>query len=97
MKKKWNSSWDARCGEILRRMASDHHDCEIAASIEAEISKRFAPRTVAGYRRAGNLPPCRRNAWSAPLKSGALHVATAAATSTSPTSKEPAGAKSNDR
>lgn len=96
MKKKWNASWNARCGEILRRMASDHHDCEIAAAIEGETGKRFASRTVAGYRRAGNLPPCRRNAWSAPLKSGALPDVAMAAGSGTPASTEPASGKSND-
>lgn len=65
-------SWDERCSEILQRMAGDHHDHEIAASIEAETGKRFLRRTVAEYRRAGDLPPCRRNDWTAPLKSGAL-------------------------
>jgi hypothetical protein len=60
--------WDARCSEILRRMAGQHHDHEIAASIEAETGKRFGSRTVAEYRRAGNLPSCRRNDWTAPLK-----------------------------
>jgi hypothetical protein len=61
-------SWDARCGEILRRMAGQYHDYEIAASIEAETTKRFMPRTVAEYRRAGDLPACRRNDWTAALK-----------------------------
>lgn len=61
-------SWDARCNEILHHMAGHHHDHEIAASIEAETGKRFMPRTVAEYRRAGDLPPCRRNDWTAPLK-----------------------------
>jgi hypothetical protein len=73
-----NPRWDARCGEILRRMAGDYHDQEIAASIEAETGKRFMPRTVAEYRRAGDLPPCRRNDWTAPLKmwrAGATNVA----------------------
>jgi hypothetical protein len=70
-------TWDARCSEILRRMAGDCHDQEIAASIEAETGKRFRPRTVAEYRRAGDLPPCRRNDWTAPLKiwrAGATNV-----------------------
>lgn len=70
-------NWDARCGEILRRMAGRYHDHEIAASIEAETGKRFRPRTVAEYRRAGDLPPCRRNNWTAPLKvwrAGATNV-----------------------
>lgn len=85
--KKWNSSWDSRCSDILRRMASGHHDGEIAASIQAETGKRFVPRTVAGYRRASNLPPCRRNDWSAPLKSGALPaVATAGGSDATPAS-----------
>ena len=62
------SLWDARCSEILRRMAGRHHDHEIAASIEAETGKRVASRTVAEYRRVSDLPPCRRNDWTAPLK-----------------------------
>lgn len=69
--------WDARCSEILRRMVGHYHDHEIAASIEAETGKRFTPRTVAEYRRAGDLPPCRRNDWTAPLKiwrTGATNV-----------------------
>lgn len=61
-------NWDARCSEILRRMAGRFHDHEIATSIEAETGKRFMPRTVAEYRRAGDLAPCRRNDWTAPLK-----------------------------
>jgi hypothetical protein len=72
-------NWDARCSEILRRMAGQYHDHEIAASIEAETGKRFASRTVAGYRRGGDLPPCRRNDWTAPLKlwrAGATPVTT---------------------
>ena len=64
--------WDARCSEILRRMAGHCHDHEIAASIEAETGKQVTSRTVADYRRAGDLLPCRRNDWSAPLKCGAL-------------------------
>jgi hypothetical protein len=60
--------WDARCSEIVRRMAGHYHDDEIVASIEAETGKRFRRRTVAEYRRAGDLPPCRRNDWTAALK-----------------------------
>ncbi|SEP41790.1 hypothetical protein SAMN02990966_05970 [Rhodospirillales bacterium URHD0017] len=60
--------WDARCSEILQRMAGRYHDHEICASIEAETDKRFMPRTVAEYRRACDLPPCRRNDWTAALK-----------------------------
>jgi hypothetical protein len=60
--------WDARCSAILQRLAGQHHDHEIAALIEAETGKRFMPRTVAGYRRADDLPACRRNDWTAPLK-----------------------------
>ena len=60
--------WDERCGEILRRMAGRHHDRDICAAIAAETGKRFRPRTVAGYRRAGDLPPCRRNDWTVALK-----------------------------
>lgn len=62
------SRWDARCSEILRRMAGRHHDREISASIEAETGQRFDARTVAEYRRAGDLPPCRRNDWTVPLR-----------------------------
>jgi hypothetical protein len=62
------SRWDARCSEILRRMAGHYHDHEIVASIEVETGKRFGRRTVAEYRRAGDLPPCRRNNWTAALK-----------------------------
>ncbi len=65
---KHGRSWDARCSEILQRMAGRYHDREIAASIEAETGKRVASRTVADYRRAGALPPCRRNDWTALLK-----------------------------
>jgi hypothetical protein len=60
--------WDARCGEILQRMASYYHDHEIAASIEAETGKRFLPRTVAEYRRLAGLAACRRNNWTRRLK-----------------------------
>lgn len=70
-------NWDARCSEILQRMAGHYHDHEIAASIEAETGKRVASRTVAEYRRTGALPPCRRNDWTAPLKAwraGATNV-----------------------
>jgi hypothetical protein len=56
--------WDTRCSEIVRRMAGDYHDHEIAASIEAETGKRFIPRTVAEYRRVAGLAPCRRNDWT---------------------------------
>ena len=62
------SRWDERCSAILRRMAGRHHDREISASIEAETGKRFMSRTVAEYRRAGDLPPCRRNDWTVALK-----------------------------
>lgn len=61
--------WDARCGEILQRMAGRHHDREICASIAAETGKRFSSCTVAEYRRAGGLPACRRNDWTVPLRS----------------------------
>jgi hypothetical protein len=61
-------SWDARCSEILRRMASHYHDREIAASIEAETGKRFMRRTVAEFRRLAGLAPCRRNDWTRRLK-----------------------------
>lgn len=60
--------WDEHCSAILRRMAGQHNDREIAASIAADTGKRFMPRTVAEYRRASDLPPCRRNDWTAPLK-----------------------------
>ena len=60
--------WDARCSEILRRMAGHYHDDEISASIEAETGKLFMPRTVAEYRRVAGLAPCRRNDWTAVLK-----------------------------
>lgn len=60
--------WDARCSEILQRMAGQHHDREICASIAAETGKRFSSWTVAEYRRAGGLPACRRNDWTVPLK-----------------------------
>jgi hypothetical protein len=60
--------WDTRCSEILQRMAGRHHDREICASIAAETGKRFSPWTVAEYRRAGGLPPCRRNDWTVPLR-----------------------------
>jgi hypothetical protein len=60
--------WDARCSEILRRMAGHCYDHEIAASIEAETGKRFTRRTVAEYRRVADLPACRRNDWTAALK-----------------------------
>jgi len=60
-------SWDARCAEILRRMAGHYHDHEISASIEAETGKRFMPRTVAEHRRVADLAPCRRNDWTAAL------------------------------
>ena len=53
--------WDARCSEIVRRMAGYYHDREIAAAIEAETGERFMPRTVAEYRRRAVLAPCRRN------------------------------------
>jgi hypothetical protein len=49
-------------------MAGRHHDREICASIAAETGKRFSPWTVAEYRRAGGLPPCRRNDWTVPLR-----------------------------
>ena len=49
-------------------MAGHYHDDEIVASIEAEAGERFRRRTVAEYRRAGDLPPCRRNDWTAALK-----------------------------
>ena len=71
-KRKPAARWDERCSEILRRMAGQHHDHEICTSIAAETGKQFMPRTVAGYRRAGDLPPCRRNDWTAALKCGAL-------------------------
>jgi hypothetical protein len=61
-------SWDARCSEILQRMAGHYRDHEIAVSIEAETGMQFMPRTVAEYRRASNLPACRRNDWTAALK-----------------------------
>jgi hypothetical protein len=64
--------WDERCSEILRRMAGRHHDRDISAAIAAETGKCFRPRTVAGYRRAGDLPPCRRNDWTAALKALSL-------------------------
>jgi hypothetical protein len=67
-KRRLVARWDERCGEILRRMAGRHHDHEICASIEAETGQRFEPRTVAEYRRAGDLPPCRRNDWTVPLR-----------------------------
>jgi hypothetical protein len=60
--------WDARCSEILQRMAGRHHDREISASIAAETGKRFSSGTVAEYRRAGGLPACRRNDWTVPLR-----------------------------
>ena len=60
--------WDARCSEIVRRMAGHYHDHEIAASIEAETGKRFRPRTVAEYRRAGDFAPCHRNDWTDALE-----------------------------
>jgi hypothetical protein len=60
--------WDDRCSEILQRMAGQHHDHEICAAIAAATGKHFMPRTVAEYRRAGDLPPCRRNNWTAALK-----------------------------
>lgn len=60
--------WDERCSEILRRMAGRHHDREISASIEAETGKHFNSRTVAEYRRANDLPACRRNGWTRRLK-----------------------------
>ena len=60
--------WDARCSEILQRMAGHYQDREIAASIEAETGKRFRRRTVAAYRREADLPPCRRNDWTMALK-----------------------------
>ena len=60
--------WDARCSEIVRRMAGHYHDHEIAASIEAETGKRFMARTVAEYRRLAGLAPCRRNDWTRRLK-----------------------------
>lgn len=60
--------WDERCSEIVRRMAGRHHDHEISASIEAETGKRFRRRTVAEYRRVAGLAPCRRNDWTAALK-----------------------------
>ena len=60
--------WDARCSEIVRRMAGYYHDREIAAAIEAETGERFMPRTVAEYRRRAVLAPCRRNDWARRLK-----------------------------
>jgi hypothetical protein len=39
--------WDKRCSAILCRMAGQHSDREIAASIAAETGKHFMPRTVA--------------------------------------------------
>jgi hypothetical protein len=60
--------WDARCSEIVRRMAGHYHDREIAAAIEAETGERFMPRTVAAYRRRACLPPCLRNDWTRRLK-----------------------------
>lgn len=60
--------WDARCSEIVKRMAGRYQDREIAASIEAETGKRFKRRTVAAYRREADLPPCRRNDWTAVVK-----------------------------
>lgn len=60
--------WDARCGEIVRRMAGHYHDHEIVAAIEAETGQRFRPRTVAEYRRCADLPPCRRNDWTVALE-----------------------------
>jgi hypothetical protein len=62
------TEWDERCSGILRRMAGQHHDREICASIAAETGKHFKPRTVAEYRRLGGLPPCRRNEWTVPLQ-----------------------------
>jgi hypothetical protein len=56
--------WDERCSEIVRRMAGQHHDDEIAAAIEAETGKRFRRRTVQEYRRRAVLAPCRRNDWT---------------------------------
>ena len=67
-KRRRAARWNARCSEILRRMAGHYHDHEIAASIEAETGQRFIPRTVAEYRRTADLPPCRRNDWTGPLK-----------------------------
>jgi hypothetical protein len=67
-KRRLASRWDEQCSEILRRMAGRHHDREICASIAAETGKHFSPWTVAAYRRAGDLPPCRRNDWSVPLR-----------------------------
>jgi hypothetical protein len=66
--KRRSARWDERCSDILRRMAGQHHDHEICTSIAAATGKRFTPRTVAEYRRASDLPPCRRNDWTAPLK-----------------------------
>jgi hypothetical protein len=60
--------WDARCSEIVRRMAGHYHDDEIAAAIEAETGKRFRRRTVREYRREAGLAPCRRNDWTRRLK-----------------------------
>jgi hypothetical protein len=61
-------SWDARCSDILQRMAGHYHDHEIAAAIEAETGKRFRRRTVAEFRRVAGLAPCRRNDWRRRLK-----------------------------
>ena len=60
--------WDERCSEIVRRMAGRSHEHEIAASIEAETGKRFMPRSVAEYRLVADLAPCRRNDWTATLR-----------------------------
>jgi hypothetical protein len=67
-KRRLAARWDERCSEILRRMAGRYPDRQICASIEAETGRRFEPRTVAEYRRAGDLPPCRRNDWTVPLR-----------------------------
>lgn len=68
--------WDARCSEILQRMAGRYHDREICASIAAETGKRFSAWTVAEYRRAGGLPAQRLD--------GAVEGAAAAVTGGSP-------------
>lgn len=67
-KRRTAARWDPRCSQIVQHMAGQYHDHEIAAFIEAETGKRFVPRTVAEYRRTADLPPCRRNDWTAALK-----------------------------
>ena len=60
--------WDARCSEIVRRMAGHYHDHEIAASIEAETGKRFRRRTVAEFRRLAVFGPVPAERLEAALK-----------------------------